>query len=68
MKDLLGGVLAIIAIASLVVLSANLLTRASCESTATAIELPWSYSLMTGCIVTTKDGTKMPLDKYRSVE
>ena len=68
MKDLLGGVLAIIAIASLVVLSANLLTRASCESTANVIELPWSYSLMTGCIVTTKDGTKIPLDKYRSAE
>ena len=68
MKDLLGGVLAITAIASLVVLSANLLTKASCESTANVIELPWSYSLMTGCIVTTKDGTKIPLDKYRSAE
>jgi len=68
MRDIFRAVLAIIAIASLVVLSANLLTRASCESTANVIELPWSYSIMTGCIVTTKDGTKIPLDKYRSVE
>lgn len=68
MRDILGAVLAIITIASLVVLGANLLTRASCESTANVVELPWSYSLMTGCIVTTKDGTKIPLDKYRSGE
>ena len=55
-------------ILALALFGCNYLTKASCEATAAELGLPWKYSLMTGCIVTLKDGTKIPLDKYRAVE
>lgn len=54
------------AVVGALVVVANLLSAASCEATAKAMKVEYSYGLLAGCIVTI-DGRPMPLKNYRGV-